>query len=226
MIYGKDEHRPVLQYEGTDPRVRGGQESFTRLLACLERGGQATSLANRTQAERDCLLQCGAAGWRLDAEALGEALGQHLVHLGRGNEHDVYFDQASQRVIKVTQSTTGYGAQGDALAYLTSLSRCNRLFADTIRFEGLVRVAPLFDALAISQPFVQGTAASAADIEEYFADLGFVPDGQHAFAWSDPAGRAYLVADARPDNVIREGSTGLICPIDLQILVRDVAAPI
>jgi hypothetical protein len=216
LIYADDEIRPSLPYEGTDPRVRGGPPGFSELVNCLQGAGQGADLAQRTQAERDCLLQCGAQGWRLDAEALRERLQERL---GGGNEHDVFFDERSQRVIKVTLSTTGYGAQGNALSYLKNLDRCNRFFADAIRFEGLVRVAPTFDALVVSQPFVEGASATETEIEEYFVHQGYQRAGLHSFEVNDRSGRSYLIADARADNIIKHQASDLICPIDVQIIV-------
>lgn len=216
MIYADDETRPQLPYLGADPRLRGGAEGFARLLEGLQRASTAANLAERTQAERDCLLQCGEAGWRLDPEALHQALGPRY---GGGNEHDVFFDEASQRVLKITLSTSGYGAQGAALSYLKNLDRSNRFFADAIRFEGLVAVAADFDAIVTSQPFVSGRSASEAEIEAYFVELGYHPTSVHCFELSDPLGRRWAVADARPDNVLYIPTMNLVLPIDVQILL-------
>jgi hypothetical protein len=124
-------------------------------------------------------------------------------------------------VVKITLSTAGYGAQGDACAYLKNLDRCNRFFADAIRFEGIVRLETDVDAIVISQPLVRGPAAAQEEIEDYFVQRGFRPAGMHSFEFLDPSGRSYFVADARPDNVIRDAKPGLICPIDVQIIVTE-----
>jgi hypothetical protein len=112
-----------------------------------------------------------------------------------------------------------YGAQGTAYAYLTNLSRCNRLFADAIRFEGMVLREEGGYAFVISQPFIQGDKASEEEISEVFGELGFHAVGSHAFQLKGLGGRDYFIADARPDNVIREASTCVICPIDVQVIV-------
>ncbi len=215
MIYADDEAKPQLPYLGADPRLRGGAESFARLTASLERGSAGADLAQRAQAERASLLQCGKEGWRLDPEALHQALGPRF---GGGNEHDVFFDEATQRVIKITLSATGYGAQGDALSYLKNLDRSNRFFADAIRFEGLVAVTPTFDAIVSSQPFIRGRKATEAEIEGYFSELGYRLTSAHCFEQSDPSGRRWAIADARPDNIIYESNSELVLPIDVQIL--------
>lgn len=216
MIYAHDEAQPQLPYLGVDPRLCDGAESFAQLIEGLERASARADLAQWTQAERDCFVQCGEAGWRLDPQALRGALGSRF---GGGNEHDVFFDEATQRVIKITLSTTGYGAQGAARSYLKNLDRSNRFFADAIRFEGLVAVTPNFDAIVTSQPFIQGRSATEPEIESYFAALGYRPTTLHCFEQTDPSGRTWAIADARPDNIIYEPTLELVLPIDVQILL-------
>lgn len=218
MIHAANEVRAALRYQGEDPRLQGAEASYGALIEGLTRAGSLPNFAEQSKAERDCLLQCGAQGWRLDAEALRETLKDRL---GGGNEHDVFFDEDTQRVIKITQSTTSYGAQGSALAYFTNLSRCNRFFGDAIRFEGLVARETGGDAIVISQPFVVGARASEESIAEFFWELGFKPAGPNAFDLLDESGRSYFIADARPDNVLREHPSGLICPIDVQVTVTE-----
>jgi hypothetical protein len=78
LFYANHEGRPLLPYSRTNPRVRNGAQGFARLLEGLQRGSKATNLAEWARAERDCLLQCGAAGWRLDPQALSQALGPRV----------------------------------------------------------------------------------------------------------------------------------------------------
>lgn len=127
------------------------------------------------------------------------------------------FDEATQRVIKINFSTTGYGAQGDTPSYLKNLERSNRFFADSIRFEGRVAVATDVHAIVTSQPFIPGRSATDEEIDDYFPALGYQPGGRHCFENRDPSGRKRAIADARADNVIYELNSSLVLPIDVQI---------
>jgi hypothetical protein len=135
-----------------------------------------------------------------------------------GDEHDVFYEPLTGRVIKVTKNPQSFGAQGSAYGYLRNQERCNAFFADSIRFEGILQTET-GDALVISQPFVRGEPASAEQIIGYFSAHGFKKTRQDCFELGLPDGRQVLIADARPANVLVQEDSGLLLPIDVQVIV-------
>ncbi len=138
--------------------------------------------------------------------------------LGGGNEHDVFLDAHSLRVLKRTVTEAGYGAQGTARAYLENLRRQNLMFDAGYILEGLVLEHQKLQFL-VSQPFIEGVEASDAQIEAYFRARGFEWRAQDTFSVM-MGGRLWTVADARPANIYIN-SQGILFPIDVQILAEN-----
>lgn len=138
--------------------------------------------------------------------------------LGGGNEHDVYFDESSYRVIKITNNPPSYGAQGEALTYLVNLENQNLLLDDALRFEGLLPVQEGY-AIVTSQPFVNGYPAPEGEIDRFFSELGYASIGNFSYR-TRLENIQITVRDARPDNVFRSAENGLLLPIDVQIFLR------
>jgi len=100
-----------------------------------------------------------------------------------------------------------------------NLDRCNRFFGDAIRFEGFLGRED-GDAVVTSQPMILGRPATQDEIATFFEGLGFARSDQpNAFERLRVGGRDYLIADARPDNVVTQEGTGLVCPIDVHIVI-------
>ena len=137
--------------------------------------------------------------------------------LASGSEHTVWFDNATKRVIKLTHpdlAGDGSVGQSDLIGYLKSLDLQNQLFQDDIRLEGIVSLDGQFPQVVISQPFVKGREATAAEISMFMEQRGFrSKDG----AWHNGT---VTVSDAVRHNVMaadtRDGSVTVV-PFDLQV---------
>ena len=70
-----------------------------------------------------------------------------------------------------------------------------------------------------SQEFIDGTPAPEDEIENFFAEFGFESIGDHSFRRS-LSDTKITVRDARPDNVFKHHESGILIPIDIQILVQ------
>lgn len=197
------EPRPQFSYKGPeDPRLSPQASGVAALKACLVGASHGADFAAQRVLEEECIrVHAVDRGWGLDSGAFSLARGRgKYPEVGAGNEHDVLFDPQTQRVIKITNNRPNFGAQGPLLDYITNLENHNELFADSLRFEGLLETNDGPVAVT-SQPFIEGRAASESEIVEFFADLGFSDEGQHSFQRPDSAGRLLKAFDARPANV-------------------------
>jgi hypothetical protein len=127
----------------------------------------------------------------------------------------VYFSEQVQRVVKLTKNPPNYGAQGSVSNYLTNLENQNAFFGDSLRFEGILPTDK-GDVIVSSQPFVSGDPATIDEIVYFFKSHEYEPVGNHCYK-GDSDGVPISIFDARPDNVFKDRSSGLILPIDLQI---------
>jgi hypothetical protein len=140
---------------------------------------------------------------------------------GFGDEHEAWFDEASNRWFKATypnQFGLAWGRRGSATAgeYLTRLVLQNQFFGDDLELVALVSAGQKLRVLT-SQPHVAGEPAAYGAIQEWFCGLGFarVEDSGSAAWYRKPEN--LLVADAHEGNVLRTGS-GALVPIDLNII--------
>ena len=140
---------------------------------------------------------------------------------GSGDEHEAWFDEASNRWLKATypnQFGLAWGRDGSATAreYLARLVLTNKYFADDIRLVALVESSEHLRVLT-SQPHIAGEAAPYEEIKQWFAEYGFVClQAAGRIAWYRPQ-ENLLVADAHEGNVIKT-STGILVPIDLNVM--------
>jgi N12 class adenine-specific DNA methylase len=131
--------------------------------------------------------------------------------LTSGQEHDVYADGASGRVIKVTKEGD-YGAQGIE-RYLANLQRSNAELGDDIQIVGVVQNAKSgWHHIVISQPFYKGRSATDAEISQHMASRGYARVSNTTY-YNPSIGDAN--SDARPANVIM-GDDGQVHPFDVQ----------
>jgi DNA ligase (NAD+) len=114
-------------------------------------------------------------------------------------------------VIKFTLPPN-FGAQG-AEAYLRNIGASNRLFADDIRFHGVLETdkGPAF---VVSQPFVAGSEPTLDEVASWFTSLGYRSTGHNRWI-NDTTGTE--IADAHTGNLIKTAD-GELVPIDLQVL--------
>ncbi len=140
---------------------------------------------------------------------------------GYGDEHEAWFDEASNRWFKLTYRNRfglAWGRDGSATAreYLVRLILQNKYFGDEIRLVALLNCDQGLRVLT-SQPHVAGDPASYEEILGWFGRLAFRRlelDG--SVAWYHDS-ENLLVADAHEGNVIRTPS-GELVPIDLNLI--------
>jgi hypothetical protein len=141
-----------------------------------------------------------------------------------GNEHQVWFDEASQSYIKATWPDF-FGLlvihrpheerKASPIAYLERWLLHNELFGDQVTFLGALQSETGL-RLLIRQPAIAGTPATEAQIHQFFTDSGwkrFVIEGNTAFF--DPE-RNMVISDTHRGNLILMDD-GLLAPIDLRV---------
>jgi hypothetical protein len=141
-----------------------------------------------------------------------------------GNEHQVWFDEASQSYIKATWPDF-FGLlvihrpheerKASPIAYLERWLLHNELFGDQVTFLGALQSETGL-RLLIRQPAIAGTPATDAQIHQFFTDSGwkrFVIEGNTAFF--DPE-RNMVISDTHRGNLILMDD-GLLAPIDLRV---------
>jgi DNA ligase (NAD+) len=147
----------------------------------------------------------------LDAARFGE-LAAGYPSLGGQSEHVVFHLPNTQRVLKLT-IPPAFGAQSSCLAYLANLAAANRLFGDDLQFHGVLETAT-GPSLVTSQPFINGTAPTIAEVASWFQAKDYQPCGYNR--WKNPE-TGTEIADAHSGNLIKT-EDGELVPIDLQVL--------
>jgi N12 class adenine-specific DNA methylase/DNA repair protein RadC len=128
-----------------------------------------------------------------------------------GQEHQVYRDRASNRVVKLT-SPGQFGARNSLGGYLLQMQVMNDVFSDGVAIEGWIKPTPDSGAVLVtSQPWISGKESTLPEIDTYMRRRGFLRmyDG----AWWNPSSEMQ-VTDALPKNFITS-DTGHVHPIDL-----------
>lgn len=141
-----------------------------------------------------------------------------------GNEHQVWFDEASQSYLKATWPDffgllvvhrTHEEHKASPIAYLERWLLHNELFGDQVTFLGALQSESGL-RLLIRQPAIAGTPATDAQIQQFFTDSGwkrFVIEGNTAFF--DPV-RNMVISDTHRGNLILMDD-GILAPIDLRV---------
>jgi hypothetical protein len=141
-----------------------------------------------------------------------------------GNEHQVWFDEASRSYLKATWPDF-FGLlvihrpheehKASPIAYLERWHLHNELFGDQVIFLGAFQAVGGL-RLLIRQPAIAGTPATDEEIQRFFTDSGwrpFVIEGNTAFF--DPE-RQIVISDTHRGNIILMDD-GLLAPIDLRV---------
>ncbi len=137
-----------------------------------------------------------------------------------GQEHEVWFDEPSNRWFKATYKNRfglAWGRDGSAtaLVYLQRMILQNTYFGDDVRLVGLANCDGKLRTI-ISQPHIAGVSATYDQIQDWFTELGFVRRlAGVRIAWYLEE-ENLLVADAHEGNVIKT-TDGVLVPIDLNI---------
>lgn len=185
------------------------------LLACLEETGRRTDqsdAAERIHAEAQSLRDWAVShGWLVSAHQFGSYLGAPKEVEG-ASEHDVWLSHPSGRVFKLTKAPN-FGARGKATDYLLNILSCQRLLGIDWRFEGVLEHETGLRIIS-SQPFVEGEKASIEQIDSHFAMNDFEKLRENTYHRRTDG---VTIADARPDNILRDAS-GLLHWIDVHIL--------
>jgi len=154
-----------------------------------------------------------------------------------GGEHLVEIDEATRIVFKTTHpGKFGYSADVEMVhpkgwkakpritaglvdatpdEYLLRLSMQNELFGDDIRVMGVAQF-PQGVSVLTTQPFYEGTRTDQADIDAWFASIGWNKLPAKAGAFYDAA-KGLLIMDALPRNVLTLTNSSLM-PFDVVIV--------
>lgn len=189
------------------------------------RGRESAPGHDESRSERHERFRAEEGRLRDWAEESGKLGGKLPPADDRGGEHNVHFDEKTQRYQKSTywnpEVGNGYGyaagsyVKGSTPAeYLDRLETHNKLFNDDVRVERIVPVnvgagGPRY-SIVTSQPAIKGTPAPVADIDSMMAGKGFKKIGAYAY---HSASRGLLVYDMAPKNVLKTAN-GRINPID------------
>lgn len=200
-------------YRGRTAQDAG--RSAQALIGCLQStlaGLDQADAAQRLHTETQSLLAWAEHEARLISPDELAAIAGPTPDLEGASEHDVLLDPIAGRVIKLTKPPN-FGARGVAIDYLTNLLACRHLLAFDWRFEGILNTSE-GARIVSSQPFIRGENPTVEHIADHFANLGFT-QGPHAHTFVREDG--ITIADARPDNILRDPD-GILMPIDVHIL--------
>ncbi|MCB1225724.1 MAG: hypothetical protein KDK99_07950 [Verrucomicrobiales bacterium] len=159
-------------------------------------------------------FDCGLGVHReIEVRAFVEATSR--LEYNNGQEHDVFFDPDSGRVVKLTRPGK-FGAKGGPQEYLQRLAWSNEFFDDDWLVEGWLRypneAAP---RVVTSQPWYRVNPdrpmPTMAEIDAYMWRVGFLKAYDGAWIHSK---REIVATDALPKNFVIDVS-GFIQPIDL-----------
>lgn len=210
-----------LQYLTTHPVLHHEREqvwnSLEEAIRSTESNSSASLSAGSKESELESLRRrlvvwARDEGREIDFEAFREKLAGKEV--GRGEEHLVFLDEATCRVVKVTAGEN-YGARG-IQNWIRNLRRSNQMFGDDTHLMGAI-ISPdeTLVRLVISQPFREGDTPTSTEIEKGLKERGFTRVG--ALAFYNPSSEE-CIADAKPDNLVKL-LNGELFPIDVHLPV-------
>lgn len=207
---------PSHERNQTGPTPRGTtahrpEESLCERLITDLSASHGNNLQERIRQETQSILDWGTETGRiLSPDELFEVV-KDWKELGGQSEHTVFHLEKLARVIKFTLPPN-FGAQG-SVAYLKNIGASNRLFADDIRFHGILKTdkGPAF---VISQPYIDGSVPDTAEVSAWFKANGYEATGHNR--WKNPD-TGTEIADAHIGNLIKT-EDGELVPIDLQVL--------
>ncbi len=189
----------------------GSPQSLARRLQEDFAGKDGDDVAQRIRRETKSILNWGAdTGRMLHPEGLF-GIAEGWKKFGGQSEHTVFLVERFHRVVKFTLPPN-FGAQG-SIPYLRNIAACNRLFGDDIWFHGILNTQQ-GPAFVISQPYVEGSEPTLAEVADWFTAQGYVSHGHNRWLHPDTG---VDIADAHTGNLIKT-SDGELIPIDLQVL--------
>ena len=194
----------------TPPQSQG--QSLARwLLADIGRGN-GTNVSQRIRQEAQSMVSWAKESNRLINSQRFGRLAARYPRLGGQSEHTVFHVEGRYRVIKITLPPH-FGAQGEAVDYLTNLEASNQVFGDEILLHGVLETER-GPALIVSQPFIRGMAPTSQEVATWFESNGYLSQGHNR--WKNQA-TGVEIANAHVGNLIKTAD-GELVPIDLQVL--------
>jgi DNA ligase (NAD+) len=195
------------------PSQSAARSLARRLEEDLKRG-DGDNLQERIRRETESILQWGDQSGRIvETEGIHRLL-RDWTKLGGQSEHTVFHIEELSRIVKFT-IPPNFGAQG-SLLYIANIDASNRLFGDDIVLHGILP-SEQGPAFLISQPYVEGTEPTLAEIADWFTAQGYHLTGHNRWFHKTTG---IDIADAHTGNLIKT-STGELVPIDLQILKEE-----
>ena len=191
------------------------QSSFEILAAGIENDTGRSDSANEAQriySEAESLVSWAKhEGYQID-NACWHALVGRLEQLDGATEHRVYRVTNGSVVVKATIPPL-FGLQGSVQKYAQNALASNALFADNIRFLGILEEQESVSIIS-AQPYYAGRSPTDREVTEWFTSQGYESIGFHR--WKHPVTKVEI-ADAHTGNFIKN-IDGEIFPIDLQVL--------
>ncbi|MCW5557861.1 MAG: hypothetical protein KIT22_08520 [Verrucomicrobiae bacterium] len=193
-----------------------------------------SELADRARREHGLLIR-----WARREERLLDGIQWRARVTGGGAEHNVFFDDATQRYFKLTIGggltigsdyrigkrsqrwlTLPFVREATPREYLERLALFNQVFGDDLRLEGVIADAEP-PCVVTSQPVIHGRETTAAEIAHFLTRLEFQPvpgvvAGRHdSVSFYRPDDRV-AVFDAHGENFLTDH--GHVAPIDAFII--------
>jgi len=226
----------LLQQTSADPslRDRSGKTAPTPHPCAeeLHRGADQESFGWARRSKRERLLDDQLAILSRHATTPGD-LGRHI---GGGGEHEVFHQEGSQVVHKITNhGQFGYVVDQDSdnksnkfrlrpalpSEYLLRLGTHNLLFGDTIRVENIHKDKGKPATIATSQTEVDLGRPTQEEVDAFMTQCGFIrlPEDMMLSQFGNKpfwyrAADSILTADANPENFSRADDHNIV-PIDL-----------
>ncbi|HEY1661589.1 MAG TPA: hypothetical protein VGI03_04160 [Verrucomicrobiae bacterium] len=212
-----------LTSSGNEPIAESAIESAARYVATSTAAdGQNHGGGKTFSASFHALMCWGEAFSLIREESEFPFLKQKPT--GHGDEHEGWFDEASNRWYKATYANrfgVAWGHSGSATAgeYLNRLVLQNKYFGDDIQLVALVNCGQKLRVLT-SQPHIVGEDAEYGEICLWLRGLGFRRlESNGAIAWYRDNDNL-LVSDVHEGNVIRS-VTGALFAIDINLINPD-----
>ncbi len=217
ISHEQDSH-DTFRYRTSADACRAARALHQRVKETRERFDRADA-AQWLHAEAESVRQWADENGWLMSEAQLHRLISSKDELEGGNEHDVYLDGPSGRVLKLTQPPN-YGARGELKAYLENVLASHHLLGIDWHLEAVVETGNGLRLLT-SQTFVEGEGADVGQIRAFMDALGFSEVREHTYQRPD----GVMIADAKPANVLCDAK-GQLYPFDVHVFgVREQDLP-
>lgn len=208
-------HESAIRKQNADLSGGSAQSAFEILARGIENDAGRSDSANEAQwihSEAESLVSWAKrAGYQID-NVSWQALVGRVEQLDGATEHRVYRVASGSIVVKATIPPL-FGLQGSVKKYAQNALASNALFADNIRFLGVLEQQESVSIIS-AQPYYAGRSPTDREVTEWFTSQGYESVGFNR--WKHPVTKVEI-ADAHTGNFIKN-IDGEIFPIDLQVL--------